>query len=274
MTAPTPIQTVYKGYRFRSRLEARWAVWLDHIGVPWRYEHEGYDLGNAGPYLPDFLIPANEQAHIPAYFIEVKPDSPSPDELEKAAALALATGQWVNFFIGSPGHRDHKVIAIRSRKPEHLNPTLLAQFEPYLSMAMERGDALAAEALMSSHKNIYWGEWAQRFLALHPDTDRFARTRLENIIRRDRFFSQARLPALCPSCGALHFSYASTEVPEMGYINGADGMPYQYCVGFERSPEAEYDCQGCDEFCDADSERIKAAYLAARGARFEHGERP
>lgn len=38
------IQTEYKGYRFRSRLEARWAVLLDELGVKWEYEPEGYDL--------------------------------------------------------------------------------------------------------------------------------------------------------------------------------------------------------------------------------------
>lgn len=40
------IQTEYKGYLFRSRLEARWAVFLDSLGVKWEYEPEGYDLGN------------------------------------------------------------------------------------------------------------------------------------------------------------------------------------------------------------------------------------
>ena len=40
------IETEYKGYRFRSRLEARWAVFFDACGVSWEYEPEGYDLGN------------------------------------------------------------------------------------------------------------------------------------------------------------------------------------------------------------------------------------
>lgn len=50
------IQTEYKGYRFRSRLEARWAVLLDELGVKWEYEPEGYDLGNGMCYLPDFRL--------------------------------------------------------------------------------------------------------------------------------------------------------------------------------------------------------------------------
>ena len=30
-----PIETVYKGFKFRSRLEARWAVFFDACGVRW-----------------------------------------------------------------------------------------------------------------------------------------------------------------------------------------------------------------------------------------------
>lgn len=32
------IETSYKGYRFRSRTEARWAVFFDALGVRWEYE--------------------------------------------------------------------------------------------------------------------------------------------------------------------------------------------------------------------------------------------
>jgi hypothetical protein len=51
------IETQYKGYKFRSRLEARWAVFFDALGIEWEYEHEGYDLGKLGWYLPDFWFP-------------------------------------------------------------------------------------------------------------------------------------------------------------------------------------------------------------------------
>lgn len=50
-----PIETRYKGYRFRSRLEARWAVFFDFLGIRWSYEIEGYQL-KAGWYLPDFKL--------------------------------------------------------------------------------------------------------------------------------------------------------------------------------------------------------------------------
>lgn len=59
MTAASPgiqaIETRYAGCRFRSRLEARWAVFFDHLGVPWEYEPQGF-VTTLGPYLPDFLI--------------------------------------------------------------------------------------------------------------------------------------------------------------------------------------------------------------------------
>lgn len=50
------IETRYKGYLFRSRLEARWAVFFDALGLCWEYEPEGFDLGEDGRYLPDFRV--------------------------------------------------------------------------------------------------------------------------------------------------------------------------------------------------------------------------
>lgn len=68
------IETVYKGYKFRSRLEARWAVFFDRCDVKWEYEKEGYDLGKSGKYLPDFFLPDNNM------FVEVKGEMPNNTE--------------------------------------------------------------------------------------------------------------------------------------------------------------------------------------------------
>lgn len=58
MTTPpiTAIPTRYAGCHFRSRLEARWAVFFDHLDISWQYEPQGY-LVNGKPYLPDFYLP-------------------------------------------------------------------------------------------------------------------------------------------------------------------------------------------------------------------------
>jgi hypothetical protein len=45
------IPTTYKGVKFRSRLEARWAVMFDKLGWHWRYEPLDLD-----GWIPDFII--------------------------------------------------------------------------------------------------------------------------------------------------------------------------------------------------------------------------
>ncbi len=64
--------TYYKGYRFRSRLEARWAVFFDACGVRWEYEPEGYDLGDGISYLPDFKLHGVVGRDGGDLFVEVK----------------------------------------------------------------------------------------------------------------------------------------------------------------------------------------------------------
>lgn len=77
-----PIETQYKGYRFRSRLEARWAVFLDALKIRWEYEKEGYQL-ESGWYLPDFWLPQFNM------FLEVKKEQLEKEDLSKARALAF-----------------------------------------------------------------------------------------------------------------------------------------------------------------------------------------
>lgn len=76
-----PIETIYNGYRFRSRLEARWAVFFDALGVEYDYEPEGFDLGDLGFYLPDFYLPENK------WFVEVKGNYKDVNGLKKARHL-------------------------------------------------------------------------------------------------------------------------------------------------------------------------------------------
>jgi hypothetical protein len=63
------------------RLEARWAVFYDALGIEWRYEPEGFDLGEHGWYLPDFYLPEHKS------WIEIKPDPPSTEDKLKIGAL-------------------------------------------------------------------------------------------------------------------------------------------------------------------------------------------
>jgi hypothetical protein len=91
----TPIETTWRGWRFRSRTEARWAVLLHAASIPFEYEPEGFALPS-GWYLPDFWLPDR------GFWLEVKGFAPNSDELRKAEELTAATGRDVLFAIGQP----------------------------------------------------------------------------------------------------------------------------------------------------------------------------
>lgn len=92
------IETTYAGCRFRSRLEARWAVFFDTIGVRWEYEPQGFHVtrrlqcreedGGLDEflYLPDFWLPDADM------FAEVK-GALTDDECERLlhAAASLSS---------------------------------------------------------------------------------------------------------------------------------------------------------------------------------------
>lgn len=71
------IETEYNGYRFRSRLEARWAVFFDALGVKYQYEMEGFEFEDGTRYLPDFWLPnvnLRTTKDGPGLWVEVKGD--------------------------------------------------------------------------------------------------------------------------------------------------------------------------------------------------------
>jgi len=87
------IPTIYNDVPFRSRLEARWAVFFDGLQTPWEYEPENY-LTELGPYLPDFYLPELDK------FFIVKGDSLPEEEERKCYEVARMTGKEVIMAIG------------------------------------------------------------------------------------------------------------------------------------------------------------------------------
>ncbi len=71
--------TTYKGQRYRSRLEARWAAFFDLAG--WQAEYEPVDLGE---WSPDFLL-RNRRDGTALYdrdiLVEVKPIAKMDDDV-------------------------------------------------------------------------------------------------------------------------------------------------------------------------------------------------
>ncbi len=91
------IPTEYKGRLYRSRTEARWAVFFDVAGIEVQYEPDGFVVGGIS-YIPDFFVPAW------GLFIEVKPlASPSARDREKCQKLAEASEKRVLMVLGDPG---------------------------------------------------------------------------------------------------------------------------------------------------------------------------
>lgn len=86
------IETRYKGYRFRSRLEARWAVFFDKARIAWEYEREGFDMPVCGNYLPDFWLPEL------SCWIEIKGQEATAVERERCFELRKVTGFPVSLF--------------------------------------------------------------------------------------------------------------------------------------------------------------------------------
>lgn len=114
------IQTRYKGHHFRSRLEARYAVLLDSLGVPWEYESEGYVLPDGTQYLPDFWLPRE------GIYLEVKGKEVTHAEQKKAAYLARGKQADVVLAVGLPGDG------------------LIHVYHPYLEIPAEQWQAMTA----------------------------------------------------------------------------------------------------------------------------------
>lgn len=79
-----PIETKYNGYRFRSRLEARWAIFFGAVGLDYQYEVEGFKMGDM-EYLPDFYIPSIDR------WFEIKGKPMSIEEIKKCEQFCYRT---------------------------------------------------------------------------------------------------------------------------------------------------------------------------------------
>lgn len=133
------IDTVYRGFKFRSRLEARWAFFFDLCGVEWEYELQGYETP-AGRYLPDFYL------HQYNVFAEIKPSSfdvEAPSR-ERRLLADVARGEMAGgvLFAGDP--YDYETHAVwdepypdvtRRLREEHGNP-LEFHFTTIMSAAL------------------------------------------------------------------------------------------------------------------------------------------
>jgi hypothetical protein len=105
------IETKYAGRYFRSRLEARWAIFFDVMCVKWEYENQGFSIGD-DRYLPDFELPEWE------CYIEIKPSCISGEDDRRIKRIMKnwngGKGKSLWVIKGSPAYGQYKAY----RTPE------------------------------------------------------------------------------------------------------------------------------------------------------------
>jgi hypothetical protein len=157
----------FNGVTFRSRLEARVAVFLTHIGARWEYEYEGFDLPS-GYYLPDFWLPdvlARESRGLRGAWLEVKPlYDPTGVYQDALYELSYRTGGIGYLFSGDirgldyhgRGHQtpSHNLIETGFIRIEWGN-----QHEEQLAQAARDEDKLNIEWLSSVKANGGYDVW-------------------------------------------------------------------------------------------------------------------
>lgn len=93
------IETFYHEHLFRSRLEARFAVFWDALSETWEYEKQGYEL-DGDNYLPDFYLPRMKS------FVEIKGEFPNEKAIRLCRKLQFHTEQSVAIFYGLPAENE------------------------------------------------------------------------------------------------------------------------------------------------------------------------
>ena len=140
------IETSYKGYRFRSRLEARWAVFFDALGIKWEYEPEGFELPS-GRYLPDFFLPGF--SHPKGMFVEVKPVLPSELENTKARELAELSRCHVLMAVGTPDATDYCVWHCEEQRDP-------VTYQPLGTYDVDLSDCCFASKQLHNEYRVFW----------------------------------------------------------------------------------------------------------------------
>jgi hypothetical protein len=148
----TAIPTSYKGYLFRSRLEARWGVFFDALRLEWEYEPEGFQK-NGFMYLPDFRVRYPGRCEDEAHYVwfEVKPNLKDITTSEIDKMLACMPG--VMLLDGVPDRRMYNSAA-------ELFDESIAQT---VQQRSERFSGAFGAALFSSKGRLWWDDASNFF---------------------------------------------------------------------------------------------------------------
>lgn len=180
--AITPIETFWSGIHYRSRVEARWAVFFERMDIEQQYELEGFHLGDGALYLPDFYLPRVSM------WAEVKPFEFTPEQLRKCELLVRGTGRGCLLLDGPP------------------------DFRAYDGLTLDAGDITRTEYLLDiyAHGRRYYLRERRLFaapgdLSLSDFSERFGNA--VGVARRERFKARGT-----PQIGREPFNLAPGEM--------------------------------------------------------------
>lgn len=237
MTEIKPIETIYNGYRFRSRLEARWAVFFDALHIKYEYEPEGFKLRDGSYYLPDFYLPNMET------FVEIK--------REDAFEIKLFEGG-VSF---PKGHSKYAYAA--DAITTGMDKLFLIVFgDPYYAFPTIENGATQAKSHL-----FYVGECAVHYIF-----------RLANkSVEEKRFYCQTedgeeKDCAFCDKWANISTHTFPFFIAYNSFIVSEHNVLHDHLLPFGAIKD--------DEGISAKWRKFHDAQLHARQARFEHGETP
>jgi hypothetical protein len=258
-----PIETVYKGYRFRSRLEARWAVFFDALGVEWDYEKEGFDLQNGDKYLPDFYIKK------PECWIEIKPEREKTPilnlteakENERCGLLAAQTRKYVDMVCGSPYPGKYTITAFKDN-------FISEDWNKYLESSLKNDPYwMFIRLLDSAGRNQYQLDWLKR-----GQEERGWAISPHALNQKPYFVRDEMMFAYCEHHNSLGFGYISysyQRCPECGSYDGVYGVKKNV---YARCFDNDNDAGDCGDLDYLENKTLLNAFNKARSARFEFGE--
>lgn len=259
------IETVYNGYKFRSRLEARWAVFFDTVGIEYQYEPEGYDMDGVW-YLPDFWFPEWD------CWVEIKPHVPKftlpyVDDYIKCQMLAEEARKVVLLIGGTPWVQ---------KLPDFSYPECKAEY----GIAIFCGDMLVESSKSSSNGIIYQipvNEWkhSKLFESYYTSCDSYYGNIVSLYERYPAFFSEP-LPQKGDATALIEAdnNYCKKKGGiNIGWLYGIAGYDYHFIM--RADDLGKYRKKG-ELYMENMSSGIRPngllaeAFNAARQARFEH----